>query len=764
MKKVGFSILLLFISFNSYINLVDTCYPYTFEADSEHCIEETRPFYFFFKNPVLENAPHPLNAYPNYSDGEFIATALLANIIAPLCKSGIIKTHLSDADNSLFIFSMRWAGVCFDTLAVMFVFLSLMMLTQQTAISFLICLLYYLFNQQTLTIDLIRIDHYIIFSATFCLWASLLLYYEGNRWRSYILCGIATGLISATKINFPFYLLLPVVVVLLGILKKNIGVKYLGALLLAFFVTSFFLYFRWFLYAENIVEVLRITVTTGEEWVKFWGTGNCDYYLWDQFFITGNSTNSYVLLLLFYTSFVWCCISGLKNRNDLKLILCIVFIVQMAALAISPKVGRYGIILPVYVSVFIAISFNDVIKQFTSRLYPWLIFLPLLIPVSCNSFLTYQVVAKHAQQKAKSIKETRLPAARWIQQHFANGFEIAIQPPPLSNPPIFDLPYTINSKKLQFSFLHKDILCNFLPPSIKDLKQDVNAVIINDKERNYHLLNLRQQSCDSAVYAGWQTFYNSLPDFFPEKKFESDDENYGVKAFYIYLVNDTPKSRTISPIKLIAHQQNGSTMLEWNYTYSIGNNAYRFQIQIAEDSAMQWLVYGSRDGYISKYRTNTNPVQVKKAAIAFTPPAIQQAYAEGKFLNALGSNGQREMDAEFENFFAAIALSMKTDSLTFGESMKQLMHGEEDAFISVIKPLYQNKGDILNMHLKEYLHATRLGVKEEDIDAGFYRVAAWNFLPPLYLAHSKKYYCRVRFRDSYQLCGEWSNVCPIISN
>jgi hypothetical protein len=213
--------LIFVIAFGLRIPLVDNCYRYSFEPDSESCIEVTRSFYFFFKSPCVETVPQTLGHYPNYCDGDFITSALLANVVRPICKAGIIKTPLTDSDNSLIIFSMRWAGVLFDAFAAVFAFAFFVLLSGDLAIAVLLTLLYYLLNPQTLNIDLIRIDHFTLFSANLTMLASVLLFRFPCKKRYYILSGIAAGLISATKLNFPFYLLILLFVLCYLIYKKK---------------------------------------------------------------------------------------------------------------------------------------------------------------------------------------------------------------------------------------------------------------------------------------------------------------------------------------------------------------------------------------------------------------------------------------------------------------------------------------------------------------------------------------------------------------
>lgn len=750
--------LVLFASILIHIPLIDTNYNYSFEPDTTPCVEVTRSFYFFFKQPCAENAPHTLTSYPNYSDGQFISAALLANVLAPLCKAGIITTPLSDSNNSLIIYSMRWSGVLFDAAAVLFVFLMVVLLTGLPLIGFLISGLYYLLNIQLLPVDFTRTDHYTIFAAAWVMWASLKLYKAPARAGNYVWAAIGAGLMSASKINFPFYLLLMAAIMALLLYKQNIKAKHLLLFAVVFSVTFCLMYLRWLLYAENIAEVLKITLTVGEDWTKFWGTGNPFYYLWHQFFAHGFSWKVLLFICLFYTSYTWVLYSGIKTRNTFYLVLCGVFALQMLALMFSPKVGRYGLIVPVWATVFVALTFASVYKVTNSRLITTCSLMVVLLPIFTYQVSDYLSYVRLNRQKIQSIAETRMAAADYINAHITPGSVIALQHPPVSNPPVFDLPYHFNYNLLQFPFLYKEAFCSFYPPSIDSVKRIANYLLINDKERDYQLNMMQYHGCDAAVALRWKNFYDSLPVYFPEKKFSSHFSNYGVKAYYLYTLSDTPKTKCIERLNSSSAVSQNKVVLKWQYNHTLGAGAYRFQIQVAADSAMQWLLYGSRDGYVSKYRTARNPAKVTGTSPVLIPAAIQQAYNSGRFKALMDNAGLNEYRYDFENLFAVVLVNMAKQQQSFGESLKHALNEHDEGFKELIADIYKDRGDILAAHIDEYLRITSLAVTVAPLTADTLYTAQWQFALPFELQKDKKYYWRVRAKDNENVQSEWSNI------
>ena len=604
-----YALLIFVIAFVLRTPLVDRLYQYSFEPDSESCVEVTRSFYFFFKSPSVQNSPQTLSTYPNYSDGDFIACAVIGNIVRPLCKAGIITAPLADSDNSLVIYSMRWGGVWFDALAAVIAFLVFVMLTGNSFISLLVTLLYYLLNQQTLNIDLIRIDHFGLFAANLTMLAAILLFRNPGKKRYYMLSGIAAGLVTGTKINFPFYLLILLVVFCYLVYCKKVALKNFILLVISFLAATAFMYQRWLMYPENIPEVIRFTLNNGKVWTAFWGNDNYRYYLWDEFFNHGFSGVVAVLLIAGYLSFFLGSLVAWLKKDPLRLILCLTFAAQSIALMFSPKIGRYGIIMPLWMGAFLAYGVCYILQYTwpgTLRALVYLAFVLFLWPVFSYALKDYNALKQKVPLRQTSILQTRVPSYQWITKNLPAGSILAIQHPRVSNPPIYDEPYVLDENYLKLPFLFKDEVSKFYPPDTALLQQKVNYMITSDKETNYHFYILNLYHCDSSLIAQWHQFYNLLDTFYPCQKFSSNYDNYGVKSFRVYEINKTPLGNVmeINNCRAVA----GSMVsLNWDVTANTFVYDYSFQVQIADDSAFRWLVSGSRDGFPSRYSSAGRP-------------------------------------------------------------------------------------------------------------------------------------------------------------
>jgi hypothetical protein len=662
---------------------------------------------------------------------------------------------LSDSDNSLFIFSMRWAGVLFDALAAVLAFVMLLLITRNTILSFGICLLYYILNIQTLAIDLIRIDHYMLFAAMSAMCTALLVLYYPTQKKYYVLCGIGAGLVTATKINFPFHLFIVAIVLGYLLVRKQLGWRHFLIFCLALGTTFIFAYQRWFMYSENIARTIKDTIHVGEDWFAFWGNDNYTYYLGNQFFVHGSSFGVTLFLVLFYTSVVYCVFRAFAARDYIKGILALTFILQTISLMFSPKIGRYAIMMPFWASIFAGIGLSALINLFTRKVAATIASLFLVLPVFAYNLHDFFKAAENAKERAISIQKTRIEPYKWIQQNIPAGSVMAIQHPRLSNPPIFEMPYQFTTKFFQFPFLYKDSLLKFYPDSI-ELQKSVNYIITSDKETNYHLSVLVEDSASSSLIACWNNFYASLNNRFSNQCFSSDFANYGVKSICIYKVNDSMINQRYTEIYASDSVVNHQPILLWTCRPVKGVWAGSFQIQIATDSSMQWLVYGSRDGYYSRYRAINNPVILTKNGISYIPEKIKRALDAGAFNKMLDISNTKGIDDDFNILFAHVLFTMNHNSLNFGESIGQITDNINPEFLDYVAALYKSEGDIIHSTLHDYLKISALNLNFEDVSST--ELDKWKFALPLNLQRDKRYYWRVRINNHSQVLSKWSKV------
>ncbi len=742
------------------VPIVDRFYEYSFEPDSESCVVETRSFYFFFKNPSAETVPHNMSSSSTYSDGDYIMCALAANVIAPLTKAGVIDAPLSDDYFSLIVFSMRWCSVFFDALALVFTFLTLMLLTGNSVISFAICLFYYLLNPQTLHIDLMRVDHYCLFASCMAIWATVLLFKNPEKKRYYILVGFTAGLVSATKLNFPFYLLITAFTLLALIWDRKLKWLNFTLLFLAFILTASFLYLRWILYPEEVLTRVLKIVNLGGEWVELWGNANYNYYHWDQFFPIGFSWTQGGFLLAFYSAVLFVIWQGLKTKNRLLLIFTVTFLVQSAMLIFSPKIGRYGVAIPSWVAIFSGLAVFHVLKEAMNEKLVLASFFMLMALVFLYSARDYSGILLLATQRQQSIEENRVSSAKWIEQYAEGNSTILFQYPRTSNPPIFNHPYRFISEPLQFPFLSREACMNFYPPDTAMLQKTVNYIVVSDMEIENHLINSQRWGVDEALISKWKNFYDSLKVWYSYKTFSSMYGNYGTKSISVYelsrkgIGNDLPQISDMNTTVV-----SGKPVLEWEVRQNEKAGSLLFEIQWSRDSTMRWLDFGSRDGYTSRYRTAKNPKpSTNLQSPSATPPAVYKAFEEGRFVEMLDGSNAAQKRQDIDDFFVEVYKTMITKNYSFGRSVRTFLpKNMADDFLNGVSEIYPGSG-IEQSDIRQFKMITKIAADPYSYTGNEEVITKWSFIPTYVFSKGEKYYWRVRIKNKETVISEWSEV------
>jgi hypothetical protein len=756
------ALLVFIISFGIRVPLVDTAYSYSFEPDSPPGVEITRSMYFFMQSPSLQNAPQTLSCNSYYSDGSIISCAIIANIVNPLCRAGIINANLSESDNSLIIFSIRWGSVIFDALAAAIAFLIFTLLARHIIVALLITLLCYLLNIATLGTDFMRIDHYCLFAANLMMLTSLLVYYRPHRKRYFILGGLSTGLVAATKLNFPFYLLIVLAILCYLIYRKYISWRHFLIFILASVLSTAFMYQRWLMYSDNISYLLNFTYNNGKVWTVYWDTTPRAYYLWQEFFDHGSSIPVCFLLIAAYLSFLVVLITGIIRRDPLKVIFCLIFILQSVILIISPKVARYGIIMPLWIGIFLCYGIGFVESLISIRrvepVYISCLLCMLMLPAFGYWYAGYEMISDKCRTAAYSLNQIRIMPYHWIADHARQGSIFAIQGDRLSSPPIFDLPLVFDDEILNAPFLFKDKLQKFYPPNIDSLPVRINYLLITDKETKLHFFSMDRYGCDSMVYRCWQRFYTSLDTLFPHADFVSTSDCYGVKEVHIYTLNKQP----IAIIPIIINGRSTVSQgiqLSWDLTHAIPAKVYSFQVQIAADNLFRRMLYANRDGYPSPYRQPNDPKPELGQNKSVVPRPIFDAMMRGDFHDIIGNQNPRDIQGEIQELFRQVLIYMLEQDISFGQSLK-LVSKEEwgNKFILAINTVYGGRCPFMDSHIDDFIRAAKLDVSLEDLRNKGTATMNYSFRPMMNFELGKKYYWRVRLRYKYETMSDWSPI------
>ncbi len=747
-KKIIAISAILFFTLYTRFQLLDTNYQFSFEADSEACITLTKSFYNFFKNPCKETTPNTLSSYPSYQDGDYILGAITANVIRIVLRNEWLKINVGDGDNSIIICALRWNGILFDCLSSILMLLILLLFTERVLVSTSLVCFYFILCPQFLDIDLIRIDHFYFFSALLVFYFSLKIILQPPTYFNYISAGISVAFVVSSKINFPFYLLPLSGAFTYLFIQKKLSWKYLAVFFTSFIISFLFLFQRWLFYPENAIETFSEILNAGDDWVSFWGIKPYFFYHFNQFFSHGSSWKVYILLTGGFVSLVISTVYAIKTKDSLVLTFIIVFLLQSLILILVPKVGRYGTMIPVWVCFFIGVAYKWGVKKI-HPLFAYGLVLFFLIPNTLYSFQYFYAHEKNRDTLSHSIEETRLNAYNWIVNNVETGSTIALYHPRISNPPVFELPLKFKEKYLYFPFLNNKDFILFYPPSLNELKENCNYVMLNNQYFSMHL-NLMEKNVKNnepnsrEALIKWQGLYDSLDLLFNCKKFESEYYNYGINWYKLYKIDSIPKSIPSAFPNLnsiVLNTKNIELIFKSPNEMSFPAS---FEFQLSADSSFRWVDYSSCDGHFSKYR---------EGLISY-PDFIP------KKLNLLIESGDlyRKTNLDLSRYkytinlvFSKILERYNSGFTTLDVCLKDFMV-DDTLFYTIFNTVYDTANFTNNYSLNQFLDVTQL-----KIDSLRNPGIAFNI--PIELAPSltkgKSYYFRLRKKEEFEVFSEW---------
>lgn len=733
------------VTFYSRALFVDTYYQYSFEADSEACVSVSKSFYNFFKNPSKETIPLRLSDYPPYQDGDFIFAGITGNVVRHLAKAGIITADIGDGDNSIVIYAMRWNSVIFQAIIAVLVFLIVCLISGSNLFSFFLLLLYYILSPQILDFALARIDHYYFFAAALVIYASIRLFQNPEKTGGYIFLGVSVAMVMATKLNFPFYLVLVLFTLIHFIASKKISLKNFLLAFCAFLLMWCFLFQRWLFYPEEVVSTVKGIWQTGDDWVNFWGIKPYLYYHYHQFFSEGFSWGVILLLIGWLGTFILTVWQAMKQKDAMAKVLVLTFVAQSLMLMIVPKVGRYGTVIPIWICIFFAYSAHYLCRRYKLS-YAYLLLL-LVLPNAVYAFRHYQHHPKQWAKVKPSIEATRLPAYEWIKGNVPDGSVVAVYHPRISNPPIMELPISTPEKYLYYPFLYGDKAANFQPLSLSQLENKVNYVVLNNQYYNYHfwlLDNLIESGLGNAeeTKKQWQGFYDSLAVKYTCETFEATSKNYGINWYKIYTIDSVPKNKPVQfnfyNITLV-----NSDSIRFDISSTAVLKSGEFELQISTDPTFRWVDFASIDGFPSKYREG----MIGK--VNFIPAKVDSLIGEG-LLDSV-STTRKIYRADINTVFRGVIEAFAAGAATLDDCLGAIMTDE-------YKPqFYQLLGSIYGLGEESKTFTQEEFMKALDYDEGIENKLNTHSItiPKKLVNTSVQNYFRLRLKSNHEVHSGW---------
>lgn len=532
-----FWLLLLFVlAAVCILPFIDPYYDYVFE-DNIVIVDQTHAFVRFFLHGDISSLP-PLSYYPPYYDGPYIVYALGAVLLHGLHTAHMLPgLHLAN-DQSFIIFSIRYVNASALIAASIPFFFAAKLLSRNNIISFLLSLIFVL-SPPILQIDLLRIDHMIVFLLCCLTYLSMVVAQCRSGWAVNAGLGIALAGIANTKITGITFALMPAAAIAWACFSRRYGWRQLFGFLIPLLLVGFALWFRYLLHAREIVPDLLAKIHDARQWEMYFPVTPYYYYNWTYFTPFG-----WEFLTLFAFALMATCGRMIFKREGAILVILISLAAFSALLAPLLKYPRGGYpLIPLYLLVMASgasLVFAFARSRLKRRGYRFLVAMLVscsLIPTLFRVLGLYHAVYEDSLHRMESIRITRIEPREWFKTHVASKAKIGIIPATeFACPPIWDLDYAVVVHLLAQPNLSKEQLLSFDPPSFEKLETETDLLLFPD----YLTLAFKTAEAEFAPEqwrTKWRPFFDELRNRYTRVSFHSRYSNYFVSQIEMYVVN-----------------------------------------------------------------------------------------------------------------------------------------------------------------------------------------------------------------------------------
>lgn len=529
--------------------LIDRYYQFAFEPDSRvYTIPVTAGFYAAVRQFDISALPE-LDPDKPYLDAPFVIYAVAANLVSNVNYLLRLDRALLDV-KTLLIFTIRHTNAILSALTVGAFFLAARWLCGSNLLALILSLLF-LFSPQRLAVDLLRIDHVILFLIVALYYLTFRMLQLPQRKWPFILTGICAAMLANTKPNMLSHLVIPLTALFMLKYRRRIEKEAVWRFGAAFGAAVGFLMLRHLLNWDTIGDIWMNRLAKLSAWYGALDKEPYTYYNWS--FFSGFGITFLLLALVMVGLVVWMSIRQWNEgsrRQSSRVLLLLCFVMFSILGALSPKVPRWGVhFIPLYLFI-IAAGFSALIHDIPrfrglkgGRLVIIGFGIVALGPSLVLSAVEYRGLCIEAAQRAVSIEETRLAPRRFFREHIKTGARVAFYKHAWANPPIFDLDYRFDFDTLAFPYLNVQLMRRFLPPTFKSLESRVDVVMLEDYHLRQQIEILDRHGLHRQV-ALWRRFYEGLEDRYRRIDFKSDFPNYGVRHVMIYVVNESVFNKT----------------------------------------------------------------------------------------------------------------------------------------------------------------------------------------------------------------------------
>ncbi|MCF8459998.1 MAG: hypothetical protein K9G46_04690 [Flavobacteriales bacterium] len=492
---------LTIIAFVFHLPFVDLEFRWAFEPDARGTIIVIREFYDAIINFDLHQL-RPLLGGQTYLDGQTIFAAIFAVISKGLIELSVLPESILANNRSLFVFSFRYTSLIFLSLSVGFAFLCVRLITKNLLLSAVLTVCAFLLNPYFHCVDLLRVDHYLLFSSILLLYACFRVLEKPHT--GYGLLAIAFVLNFATKLNTPLYWTFPALLVVLYFNYRVVPKKEVFRFLTVAVIMSLIFFVKWWYYPSSILPFLQSIFNEGNAWYSVLDVRPYLSHYFVHHFFSGmvepdQSRSLIILLSSFEVAFsiisislvVFCFSSGLwlKIKTPLPLLVITVFSIHSVGLILSPKLYRYGIHMPFYYLLFAGFAYSYLNWAGGNRRMS--VVGKVLLGVFCVSGigmngLSYSFARTSTKNSYTAFRTVKLTPRNWLMSNIKVGSRLAVHGKERnSTPPIWRAGFDMSPQVITYNWLDSTIIYSNLPP-LPDSLPKVTDVILLSNFNYYH--------------------------------------------------------------------------------------------------------------------------------------------------------------------------------------------------------------------------------------------------------------------------------------
>jgi len=500
--------------------LVDPYYLHVFEPDASSTVNFTLAV---VSGDVFRGQPVPWR-YPPYFDAQYFiyAASMFAAKMAVL--AGLIDGATVPTPQSLATLAIRHCNLLAYAISTGLSFLILRELSGRALLS-LVLTGYILFGPHMLNIDLMRIDHVILalFLAAFFL--ALRVVRNPSSSLLHVLFGVITAALVLTKVTSILYLLVPVLAYTYSAGKN--GVRESGVLLfsLALIPASLLLSARFLPYElTDPGFTLRIAldkVRDLEQWSAVVSKEPRLFYSWHQF--KGYGPLFLCAFLIGMAAELFRVLRPKRSFADLLTVgllgVCSIF----GILSYKYTRGLY-VLAPIHVAV-IALGIPSLAQGMSPSLrlpresivgiVLLLLSIGLIWPIS-----EFARIKTEMASREQSLEKTRVEPIAWLARSLKKATRVTIpKDSEWANPPLEDLDLSVAYRFLDFPYLEPQKMADFKPPSLREVEETTDAIVLNDYHRSVYIQIFDKQGFPERRQE-WERFFELLRQTYQVKRFE----------------------------------------------------------------------------------------------------------------------------------------------------------------------------------------------------------------------------------------------------